>query len=261
MAIVRTDDKHYKAIADAIRKETGLTETIYPKDMVNILPLLKNAGWQIGYEYGRQSQYDEFWDAFQDNGAKTSYFYGFYGKGWTDANFKPKYDIKPIGNTNGLFSYAQISNLKQILIDCRVTLDLSKATPVNTTFLGCKQLTYLPIMDFSSTTTLTGIFSGAEALISIDAIVLKSDGSQTFSEVFKNCYALEEVRISGAIGQNGFDVCASPLSHDSLMSIINHLYDYSGTTTTKTLTLGADNLAKLTDAEKAIATERGWSLA
>ena len=44
------------------------------------------------------------------------------------------------------------------------------------------------------------------------------------------------------------------------MSIINALYDYSATATTKTITLGAENLAKLTDAEKKTAEDKGWSL-
>ena len=47
------------------------------------------------------------------------------------------------------------------------------------------------------------------------------------------------------------------LTHDSLMVIINGLQ----TVTTQTLTLGAENLAKLTDAEKKIATDKGWTLA
>ena len=41
--------------------------------------------------------------------------------------------------------------------------------------------------------------------------------------------------------------------------IINALM--TNTSGTKTLTLGTDNLDKLSDAEKAIATERGWTLA
>ncbi|MBQ9096942.1 MAG: hypothetical protein IJY55_00920, partial [Clostridia bacterium] len=51
------------------------------------------------------------------------------------------------------------------------------------------------------------------------------------------------------------------LTFDSLVSIILALKDYSGTSTTKTVTLGATNLAKLTDSEKAIATQKGWTLA
>ena len=46
------------------------------------------------------------------------------------------------------------------------------------------------------------------------------------------------------------------------MSIINCLKDYSTDTsgTSHTVTLGTTNLAKLTDEQKAIATEKGWSL-
>jgi uncharacterized protein YndB with AHSA1/START domain len=45
------------------------------------------------------------------------------------------------------------------------------------------------------------------------------------------------------------------------MNIIGCLSDYSGSGTTHTCTIGTANLAKLTDAEKAIATEKGWTLA
>lgn len=47
------------------------------------------------------------------------------------------------------------------------------------------------------------------------------------------------------------------LTHDSLMIIINGLQTVTG----KTLTLGTENIAKLTDAEKQIATDKGWTLA
>ena len=50
------------------------------------------------------------------------------------------------------------------------------------------------------------------------------------------------------------------VSMEELNSIINALKDYSGSGKTYTCTLGATNLAKLTDAEKAIATEKGWTL-
>lgn len=48
------------------------------------------------------------------------------------------------------------------------------------------------------------------------------------------------------------------LSHDSLMRVINNLVTVS---TTQTLTIGAYNLWKLTSEEKAIATNKGWTLA
>ena len=42
------------------------------------------------------------------------------------------------------------------------------------------------------------------------------------------------------------------------MVVINGLQTV---TSTQTLTLGTDNLAKLSDAEKQIATDKGWTLA
>ena len=50
------------------------------------------------------------------------------------------------------------------------------------------------------------------------------------------------------------------LTHESLMSVLESLGDITGSAT-QTLTIGSKNLAKLTDEEKAIATNKGWSLA
>ena len=53
------------------------------------------------------------------------------------------------------------------------------------------------------------------------------------------------------------------LDHSSLLVIINGLYDYitAGNTRTRYIKLGATNLAKLSDEEKAIATSKGWTIA
>lgn len=51
------------------------------------------------------------------------------------------------------------------------------------------------------------------------------------------------------------------LSHDSLVNIIENLYNIkSQTTESAKIILGEANLAKLTDAEKAVATNKGWVL-
>ena len=54
-----------------------------------------------------------------------------------------------------------------------------------------------------------------------------------------------------------FSYCEN-LTYDSLMVVINGLQTV---TETQTLTLGSTNLAKLTDEEKQIATDKGWTLA
>ena len=49
------------------------------------------------------------------------------------------------------------------------------------------------------------------------------------------------------------------LTHDCLVNMLNNLKDLTGDAA-KTLTLGTTNLAKLTDEEKAIATNKNWTL-
>lgn len=58
------------------------------------------------------------------------------------------------------------------------------------------------------------------------------------------------------------------LTHESLMNVINNLYDLNltydvangGTLYTQSLVLGSTNLAKLTEEEIAIATNKGWNV-
>ena len=75
---------------------------------------------------------------------------------------------------------------------------------------------------------------------------------------FDGCNALETI-----IGNPNFKVSidfksCKKLTHDSLMVVINGLQTV---TSAQTLTLGSENLAKLTEADKKIATDKGWTLA
>ena len=76
--------------------------------------------------------------------------------------------------------------------------------------------------------------------------------------VFSNCTSLTTIT-----GNPNFKVSLSlsackNLTHASLMVVINGLQTV---TETQKLTLGTENLAKLTEADKKIATDKGWTLA
>ena len=78
----------------------------------------------------------------------------------------------------------------------------------------------------------------------------------------QNCFN-ECLSLTTITGNPNFKVSlnlspCSKLTHDSIMVIINGLQTV---TTTQTLTLGTENLAKLTEADKKIATDKGWTLA
>ena len=212
------------------------------------------------YEAGKQAEYDAFWDMYQENGERTSYQYGFAGFGWTDETFKPKYDITPIGAANGLFRETQITNLKQCLESCNVVLDLSKCNSFPDGFNKNPYLKILPILDFSAMPGTTNVFYNDSALEIIEGI--KSGEKTAFAtNTFYKCNSLIHMIVTGIIGQNGLNLQWSTLlDRESLLSIIGVLQDKTSAGGTWTVTLGSENLAKLTDTEKAVATQKGWTL-
>ena len=223
-------------------------------------------GYQSGYAEGeaegRKSQCDEFWDDFQQNGERTVYSYGFAGVGWSDENFKPKYNIAPVGNTASyIFAQTRITNLKRILEDCGVTLDFSQVTTMNYPFQG-SNITDVGVIDVRSMSELKYFLFGSRSLKSVEKLVLRDDGSQILNATytFGNCESLTHMLVEGVIGQNGFDVHWSPLDIESLVSIMNALQDKTTDTsgTVWKVTLGAANKAKLSADELKMATDKGW---
>ena len=78
---------------------------------------------------------------------------------------------------------------------------------------------------------------------------------------FGLCSALENVVLESGFNANGLDVSASSLfSVDTLVAMINALADRTGLEA-YTLTIGSTNLAKLSNEQIAIATQKNWTLA
>ena len=207
------------------------------------------------FEAGKEAERDEFWALALRS--QNYMVYAFAGCCWKDETFKPKYDIKPKGSATSMFRECGIRNLKKCLEDAGVTLDLSAVTNANLIFGYCGQLTTLPKLDLSSATSTNTAFNDDVVLETIEEI--KFGANTKFSQTFDDCRALTNMTVTGVIGQNGLNLSFSPLlTHDSLMSVINALE--TKTSGSWSVTLGTDNLAKLTNAEKAIATEKGWTL-
>ena len=205
------------------------------------------------------SYYDVFWDAYQDNGNRMDYGSAF-GRGWTDGNFKPKYDIRPT-TANTLFANSNITDLKAILDNQNVVLDFSNCPNCHHVFQYAK-ITKVGDIDLTAYTYSGTFFGENYNMTDIDKIILKSDGSQPlYDGTFWGAYALVNVVIDGKIGQNCHFSQSSKLSYGSLMSIINSLYDYSPAIASHTLTLHANAKARLSENDIAIATQKGWTIA
>ena len=209
------------------------------------------------YEAGKKSQYDEFWDNFQDYGKRTIYVRTF-GYNWNDVNFKPKYDMIVTGSLQYAFAYSDITDIAARLEECNVKFDTTKATSFSEMIIVSK-VTRLPELNTYGVTGFARAFVGAN-LVTIDKLILKEDGSQTFNNTFQGDSKLENIEIEGKIGNDISFSNSSKLTYESLMSIISALKDYSGTTTTRTLTLHATAKAKLSESDMAIARQKGWDI-
>lgn len=196
------------------------------KDCDDLYNLGINKGYYIGLDEGRQAQYNEFWDVFQNYGNNQNMQHAFSRGKFTDANYKPKYTIK----TEDAFSIFQNAQITDTLVEVDVTggsLSYSFSTPYLKTIRK-----------------------------------LKVTEKVTFNEyTFYNAKKLENITIEGTIATDISFATSPLLTKDSIISIINALKDYSGTTTTYTLTLHADSKAKLTETDIATITQKGWTLA
>lgn len=201
----------------------------------------------------------------------------------------PLLDTRNVTNMAGMFSFC--SNLKTI-----PKINTAKVTDMSTMFDVCKNLEEIPLLDTSNVTNMHEMFGNCELLrtipelntvsvssmpsmfincSSIKDIPLLEAGSVTnVWQIFDGCELLENLGGLKNLGQaysttmtandGWYSLVLSKcplLTHDSLMNVINNLYDIkSKGVKPQTLQLGDTNKAKLTAEEIAIATNKGWNV-
>lgn len=211
--------------------------------------------YQQGVTDGKQAEHEAFWNSYLNRSSLT---YAFYE--WDAEIFYPTKDIR---STNFNYSFANFNksgttiNLVSRLASCKSTLDTSQATAVGNMFYNAN-IGHLGVINLTKATGIVQVFYGCKALVTIDELVMPSSLSVATTNTFYGCTELRNIKISGQIGNAiAFSPC-NKLTHDSLMSIINAL---AKLTTSKKLTLGSNNLAKLTEAEKQQIEAKGWTYA
>ena len=134
------------------------------------------------------------------------------------------------------------------------------ATKIMYCFSYCVTLTSLslPAGFGQNATNIDGCFKGCVSLVSLVLPTGFGQNATNTGMCFNGCFSL--VNITGNPNfKTSFDISDSKkLTHDSLMVLINGLQTV---TTAQTIKLGTTNLAKLTDEEKKVATDKGWTLA
>jgi hypothetical protein len=116
-------------------------------------------------------------------------------------------------------------------------------------------------LNFGKATTLQNLFyshNAGNGVVEIDNFVV-SDNTVFADSTFQHAVNLTKLIINGTIASNNLNVSyCKNLTHESLMSIITALKDFSDAGGSYKVTFGNDNIAKLTADELNIIESKGW---
>lgn len=158
----------------------------------------------------------------------------------------------PQGITNiGSQSFNQCRDLTSVTIPNSVTNIGSYA------FCNCNSLASIVIPNGVRTIQANSFYSCYSAV----SLTIPNSMTSIINSAFSGCSGFVDVTLEDGFNANGLDLSASTLySVDTLVAMINALADRTGQTA-YTLTLGSTNLAKLSNEQIAIATQKNWTLA
>ena len=189
------------------------------------------------------------------------------------------------------FNTSNVTSMTWMFYSCQAlqsldvsSFDTSKITSMMHMFGLCKSLrtiTGLSNFDTSNVTDMRNVFNSCTSLIELDLSNWDTSKLTNMTNMFYNCASLQSLDLSSwdvsKVTEMGgaFNACpelvnfkapknisvniaidsSTKLSHDSLMSVINNL---ATVTETKTFSLTKAIFAKLSEEDKAIATNKGW---
>lgn len=195
----------------------------------------KKEGYTEGHEAGKQAEYDAFWDAFQRNGRRKDYQYGFAGSGWSELIFKPKYKIAPTGSYDGKGLFFHFKVFDSTVLDYREIADMIDLTQVTngSHIFNSALINYIDV-DFSNATNLDACFSNEWTQTYRTHITLKvSEKCTSYVNTFLYSSALTHLLFKeGSVISRSLSVSAATnLVLESAKSVISALKDYSGDST------------------------------
>lgn len=200
---------------------------------------------QLVYTAGQANGLTGFWEAFQSGGNRTNYDRGFAG--WTadmTAFLKPKYDMHPTNAYMMFGANKAVGDLVTLFGNCGITLDFSNCTSL-TYLLHGSSVTHIGVVNTCGASGLSSMLASANALVTVDKVILKADGSQTFDSSSFSATNLENIAFEGMIGNNVWFRSCSKLTVASLLSILTALTKDSAKASGKTVTLATAHKAKI----------------
>lgn len=183
--------------------------------------------------------------------------------------------------TSALMNSGGVTNLDYAFEETSITefpaLDMSKVQSMQYSFRNCASLLEIYDCDLSSCTTLYECFRGCTALKKVGK--LKTAGVKKMYSLFRNCSSLEtidEIDFSSVDSMNLIFANCRKLQNITFVGSINISIDFRNTSATRETLISAFNAlcqngegktvfvgalaSKLTEEDKKIATDKGWTV-
>ena len=192
------------------------------------------------------TSFDGCWQ-FDDTANVTSMTYMFYS--CSSLTTVSLFNTSNVTDMSGMFR--ECSSLTAVPL-----FDTSKVTDMTYMLRKCSSLTTVPQFDTSKVTDMSGMLFECSSLTTVPQF--DTSNVTSMSGMLSYCSSLEAIHMIN-INANLDIHYSTKFTREALLEIIGNLK--AQTSGTKTLTMGATNLAKLTDEDKAIATNKGWTLA
>lgn len=207
--------------------------------------------------------------------ARKSAVYLFGGYEGTSIDNLIKYDdTSNVADMNYMFSRCsnlttiplldtgKVTDMHNMFFNCTSLTSISELNTSNVVnmsqmFYNCGNLITIPQLDISKVSNMGWMFYACSSLTSVPALDMSN--VTYMSGMFANCSNLIKISILN-IGTNLDISPCTKMEKEAIVEVLNNLKDLTGLTS-KTLTLGSTLLAKLTDEDKLIATNKNWTLA
>ena len=175
----------------------------------------------------------------------------FVGCNGTSVNDLIKYD--DTSNVTDMYSmFENCGSLTSIPL-----FDTNNVTSMSRMFYNCPNLTTIPLLTTSKVTNMSSMFDGCNNLTTIPS--LNTSNVTNMNYMFDYCSNLIKISMLNIGTDLDVHYCTK-MGREALLEVLGNLKDLTGQAS-KRLTLGSTLLTKLTDDDKAIATNKNWTLA
>ena len=165
----------------------------------------------------------------------------------------PQMDTSNVTDMNSMFSSCEaLTSIPQ--------MDTSNVTNMYSMFFSCRALTSIPQMDTSNVTNMEGMFFSCRALTSIPQ--MDTSKVTNMKEMFSGCASLTKFddnplcKVTPWQISVDFNVGDCPLDRTSILKVFNGAKVVSG----KTITISATTNGYLSEEDKKIITDKGWTI-